>query len=133
MTLTTALFATSSIAFLAFLARSTHALEQAAPSDGRWALPAGLSLAFFLYSSYTIWLEGPLGFYTEHTRDFWGIQIWFDLLMGVAIAWFLLVSQARKHGMNVVFWMIFVAATGNVGLMAMLARLLWLQEKRRAA
>lgn len=127
MTLTVALFALSSLAFVVFLARSTFATKHTGPT-GAWAIPAVLSLAFFLYSGYTIWLEGPLGFFVDHTRTLWGIQIWFDLLMGVSIAWLFMVPQARKHHMNIAFWMVFVIATGNVGLMAMLARLLWLHE-----
>lgn len=40
-----------------------------------WQLPAFASLFFFVWSVYTIVLEGPTGFWTEHTRDFWGNQI----------------------------------------------------------
>lgn len=133
MDFTTALFALSSMVFVGYLTRSTFAAPAMHTRAASWLLPAGLSLAFFLYSVYTIWVEGPLGFYTDHTRDFWGMQIWMDLLMGVAIAWTFMAPRARQLGMRVAFWMIFVVATGNVGLMAMLARLLWLQDRRQLA
>jgi hypothetical protein len=97
-------------------------------ATGRWKTPASLSLLFCLFSAYTVGTEGPLGFIEEHTRSLWSSQIWFDLLLGVAIAVWWMVPPAQALGMRIPLWLVLVTITGNMGLLAMLARLWWLQE-----
>lgn len=96
---------------------------------GVWMLPAALSLTFLAFSAYTGVVEGPLGFWVEHTRNLWGNQIWFDLLMSTSIGWLFMVPQARVVGMRLPVWLVLVVSTGNIGFMAMLARMLWLREQ----
>ena len=67
------------------------------PVKNGWLLPAAVSLAFLLFSVQTVMAEGALGFWTEHTSDLWGNQIWFDLLLAVGIAWFLVVPLAKPR------------------------------------
>lgn len=93
-----------------------------------WMAPAALSLAFAAYSTFTALREGPTGFWPEHTRNLWGNQIWFDLLLAAGVACALLAPRARAAGMNVLPWLLAVAATGSIGLCAMLARLLYLER-----
>jgi ABC-type antimicrobial peptide transport system permease subunit len=94
-----------------------------------WVFPAVLSLVFLAFSLCAVIIEGPLGFWTEHTRNLWGNQIWFDLLLGVGIAWFFIAPQAKSVGMNTILWFFLILSTGGIGLTAMTARLLYLQEK----
>jgi hypothetical protein len=94
-----------------------------------WLFPAALSLLFLLFSLEVIVTEGLLGFWTEHTRNLWGNQIWFDLLLAVGIGWFVVVPQAKALGMRPLPWFLLVAATGSVGFLAMIARLLYLRER----
>lgn len=94
-----------------------------------WIWPLILSLLFLVLSVLAVVTEGPLGFWTEHTRNLWGNQIWIDLLFGVGIGWFLAVPQARALGMRLFPWLILIAGTGCIGFMAMMARLLYLKEK----
>lgn len=94
-----------------------------------WKAPLLISLLFFAYSLFTSVTEGPLMFWVEHTRSFWGNQIWFDLLLAAGVAWFLLVPQAKRLGMRLPVWLLTVALTGSIGLLAMLARTLYLQNK----
>jgi hypothetical protein len=105
------------------------ARRDASSVKGRWVVPAGLALAFLLFSLQAVFAEGPLVFWAEHTRNVWGNQIWFDLLLGIGIGWFFLVPQARAQGMRLVPWLVLIVCTGCIGLLAMLARLLYLQER----
>ncbi|MFZ5630603.1 MAG: hypothetical protein ACOY5B_15835 [Spirochaetota bacterium] len=88
------------------------------------------SLAFLGFSLFVVIQEGPLGFWTEHTRNFWGNQIWFDLLLGVATAWTFMLPRAKSVGMNLPVWGALVLATGCIGLTAMAGRLLYLEKQR---
>lgn len=93
-----------------------------------WIFPAILSILFLGLSLYAIATEGPFGFWTEHTRNFWGVQIWLDLLLGVGIGWFLVVPQAKPLGMRPLPWLLLIICTGCIGFTAMIARLLYLRE-----
>jgi hypothetical protein len=121
------------IAGAAFVAYCVSvALSDGGRRPNAWLLPAALSVAFLAYSLWAIAVEGPLGFWTEHTRNLWGNQIWFDLLLAVAIGWTFVAPQARALGMRLVPWLLLVVGTGCVGFTAMTARLLYLQERRAA-
>jgi hypothetical protein len=93
-----------------------------------WRFPALLCGLFLGWSVLAIVREGPFGFWTEHTRNAWGVQIWFDLLIAVGTAWTLLLPHARSVGMRVVPWTLLVVASGGIGLMAMVSRFLYLRE-----
>jgi hypothetical protein len=77
-------------------------------------------------------LEGPLGFWTEHTRNLWGNQVWIDLLFAVGIAWTFILPRARRVGMSMWPWLGVVVATGCVGLGLMVARCLYLEQHATA-
>ena len=97
-----------------------------------WIFPGILSVLFFAWSFSALIIEGPTGFWTEHTRNMWGNQIWFDLLIAVGIAWYLIIPRAKKLGMSNLLWLSIIVCTGCIGLLAMLALILFLenQEKR---
>jgi hypothetical protein len=59
----------------------------------------------------------------------WGVQIWLDLLQAALVGFVLLVPRARAQGMRPVPWLLGVAATGSIGLMAMVARVLYLEAR----
>jgi hypothetical protein len=127
MSLSAILFPLSALLFVGYLVYANgHASSLTAL--GRWKVPAILSLLFLLFSLYPVWMQGPMGFLDEHTRTLWSSQIWFDLLLGVSVAWWWMAPHARALGMRLPLWMALVIATGNIGLLAMLARLWWLQE-----
>lgn len=92
-----------------------------------WLLPAVAGLVFALWTGAAAFSEGPLGFWPEHTRNLWGNQIWFDLLFAAAIALTFMVPRARSLGMRTVPWTLFVLTTGSIGLLAMCARIAYLQ------
>lgn len=94
-----------------------------------WIFPAALSILFLLFSLEAIASEGLLGFWFDHTRSLWGNQVWFDLLLGVGIGWYLIVPQAKSLGMSLYLWLALIVCTGCIGFLAMIARLLYLRDR----
>lgn len=94
-----------------------------------WVPVAALSAVFLIFSVYTIASEGLLGFWDDHTRNFWGNQVWFDLLLAASVAWTVLAPRARAAGMKLPVWFLVVASGGSIGLLAMVARLLYLESR----
>ena len=91
--------------------------------------PLALLAGFAGWTALAALREGPLGFWPEHTRNLWGVQIWVDLLLAAAIALGALVPQARALGMRPLPWVALVLCTGSIGLLAMLARIQMLRAR----
>lgn len=68
-------------------------------------------------------------FWANHSTTYAGNQVWFDLLLAVAIAFYLMAPRARAVGMRLWPWALAVVATASVALLPMLARLLWLERR----
>jgi hypothetical protein len=118
------------IALAFFLGFSIYILAKDEPYiKNSWIFPAMLSLLFLLFSLLAIASEGLMGFWVEHTRNLWGNQIWFDLLFGIGIGWYFVVPQARSLGMRLSLWLVLIVCTGCIGFLAMIARLLYLQDR----
>ena len=98
-------------------------------SNNIWLFPAMLSGLFLAWSLFAIVTDGPLGFWTEHSRNAWGNQIWFDLLLAITAAWTLIVPRAKVANMRVLPWLALILLTGSIGLLAMLSRVLYLESK----
>lgn len=94
-----------------------------------WLFPAGLAVAFGVFSVVVVAAEGPLGFWTVHSQTLWGNQVWLDLLLALGIGWAFLVPRARALGMRPLPWLLAVLLSGGIGLLAMAARVLYLQER----
>lgn len=101
-------------------------------SKDAWLFPAFLCGLFVCWSLYAVTTEGPLAFWAEHVRNRWGNQIWFDLLLAAGIAWTLILPRARTLGMKAPLWLALILCTGSIGLLAMLARLLFLERAKSA-
>ena len=99
---------------------------------GAWVFPACMSVLFLVWSLFAVLTEGPLGFWAEHTRNRWGNQILFDLLLAAGIAWSVIVPRAKAQSMNVYLWLVFILCTGSIGLLATLSRLMLLEERAAA-
>ena len=99
----------------------------------RWQVPAVIAAGFFAYSLWPILTLGPLGFWPEHVSDPWSVQIWFDLLCAIGVGWALLAPRARAAGMVVWPWLALTLALGSIGLLAMLARVLYRESSASAA
>jgi hypothetical protein len=94
-----------------------------------WTVPALVAVLFLGWSLFTVSAEGLTAVWTEHTRNAWGNQIWFDLLIAIAIAWALLLPRARAAGMRTWPWLALICATGCIGLAAMFARCRYLETR----
>nr|WP_298928900.1 hypothetical protein [uncultured Erythrobacter sp.] len=122
--------------FFAIIACGAAALVYiliAKPTIGNPALAAVLSGGFFAYTAVQIWHEGIIMFWSNHSANLTGIQVWWDLVMCVMIALFFIAPRARKVGMNVPLWALFVGCTASIGLLAMCARLFWLEKAAYSA
>jgi hypothetical protein len=117
--------------FFAIVLIATGTARQLTPKS--CLLPAAISLAFFAWSVWAAVTEGPLGFWPEHTRNLWGNQIWYDLLIAVGIGWIALLPRLRAAEMNPFAWLIPVAATGCIGFLALYARLLYVEARQESA
>jgi len=106
----------------------TTVREGFSPSHG-WRFAALVCAAFLAWSLYTVAAEGPLGFWPNHTQNAWGNQVWFDLLIAIAIGWTLLLPRARAVGMTIWPWLALICATGCIGLAAMFARCRYLETR----
>lgn len=94
-----------------------------------WGVPALLCALFLGFTVVAVLREGPTGFWPVHTANLWGNQVWFDLLLAAGVAWTLILPRARAAGMVLPLWAGLVLVTGSVALLAMLARLFWLERR----
>jgi hypothetical protein len=92
-----------------------------------WKLAAVYCALFAGWSAHAVASGGLTGFWAEHIRNAWSNQIWLDLLAAASLAFLLLLPRARAIGMKPAPWLALVLATGSIGLLAMAARLLWLE------
>jgi hypothetical protein len=119
------------VAILLFIGVTlTLAARPASNRGGSWLVPAAFAAAFLGWSLYTVAMEGPVGFWPNHTANAWSNQVWFDLLMAIGTAWALLLPRARAVGMRPLPWLVLIVASGSIGLLAMTARCLMLESKR---
>ena len=96
---------------------------------GSAAIAATLCGAFAGYTAIQIGTEGVIGFYTNHTAILTGLQVWIDLIMCTILALFFIAPRARAAGMNVLPWALLVGCTASIGLLALVARLFWLERR----
>jgi hypothetical protein len=97
-------------------------------ASGNPALAAMLAAGFAAFTAVTIATEGVLPVIANHTSNLWGVQVWWDLLCSLTIALFLIAPRARAAGMNLPLWTALVVATASIGLLALCARLFWLER-----
>ena len=127
MTLTQTLPIVAALLFLICAVTIIH--KSKSPTPTYWVIPAAFCAAFTAWSLAAVVTEGPFGFWPEHVRNMWGNQIWFDLLLAIGLAFLLIAPRARKLGMKLSLWLIFILCTGSIGLSAMVARYLYLDSK----
>jgi hypothetical protein len=95
-----------------------------------WLIAVVFFALFSIWSLFAVLREGPLGFWPNHSQGFWGNQVWFDLLMGLTMAWVLIAPRAKAQGMKLPLWMLFVLCSGSIGFSAMLGRMLYLERAK---
>jgi hypothetical protein len=95
-----------------------------------WLVPAIAGIPMAALTIFAIAAEGPGAFWALHTGSVWGIQIWYDRLMSVTAAFFLLQNRARAAGLKSEVWVLLVIFTGSVGLLMMLAQTVYLERRQ---
>lgn len=131
MTLLELLPILAALGFAVYCAR--HLVSDGVPGPNSWLLPAALSAGFLLFTLYGLATEGLVQFWINHTTTVTGNQVWFDLLLAIAIAFTFMAPEARRLGMQPAPWLVAICLTGCIAGLAMLARILWLKAREAAA
>lgn len=97
-----------------------------------WLVPVVVVVPLAAWTGLAVHEQGLFGFWPLFVESTWGLQVWFDRLVCVTAAFFLLQNRARAAGMKSEAWVLAVMATGGIGLLLMLARTVYL-ERRAAA
>ena len=97
-----------------------------------WLVPAMAVVPFAALTGLAVVEEGLFGFLPMLVGSHWGLQVWFDRLMSVTAAFFLLQNRARAAGMKSELWVLAVIFTGSIGLLLMLTRTVYLERKTAA-
>ncbi len=97
-------------------------------APGNALLAAMLAAGFAGFTAITIAAEGVFPVILNHTSNLWGVQVWWDLLFSLGIAYVLILPRARAQGMNLPLWTVLILATASIALLAMCARLFWLER-----
>ncbi|CAJ1957460.1 unnamed protein product [Cylindrotheca closterium] len=95
-----------------------------------WIFPAMICAGFLGFTVATIVKEGFLAVIPALTSNFWSNQVWYDLLFAVGLFWFALVERAKKVGMPLLPWFIYVVSAASIGGLNMYARILYLEEQQ---
>lgn len=95
-----------------------------------WLVPALMVLPLAGWGAWAVVEEGPFGFIQSQTGSLWGMLIWLNLLMSLGVAFFLLQPRARNLGMKSEVWVLFVAFTAGLGLLVMLAWVLYIERAK---
>lgn len=117
---------------LVFAVAAILAITLRPGAPGNALLAGALSAGFAAFTAVTIAAEGVFPVILNHTSNLWGVQVWWDLLFSLSVAFFLILPRARAVGMNVPAWTVFILATASIGLLAMAARLFWLENSAQS-
>jgi hypothetical protein len=98
-----------------------------------WIFPALYSLGFFIYSMGVVLRYGLSALVAEFLGGGWHSQIGIDVFACAIAALVLGSTRAQRLGVRMWPWVVFTFATGSVGLMAFVARLLYLEGARHNA
>lgn len=117
---------------LVFAVAAILAMAARPGRPGSALVAASLAAGFAAFTAVTIAAEGIWPVIANHTTNLWGVQVWWDLLFSLSVAFFFVLPRARAQGMNLTLWTLFVVSTASIGLLAMVARLFWLERARNA-
>ncbi|MCX6395588.1 MAG: hypothetical protein NTV23_03810 [Propionibacteriales bacterium] len=127
------LSATASAAAAVLAVPAFIVLAVSSLAEPRWRAPAALAGAFSAWSLYAIIDGGLFGFVAEHVGNPWETQILMDLLILGGTAWFLLQPRLRAVGIRPLPWLPLILATGSIGMLLLVARLLRAEAVSRPA
>jgi hypothetical protein len=114
-------------------AERTRSLAMPDQKNLLWILPALYSLGFFVYSIGVVINHGLYAVVEEFLGGGWHSQIGIDLFACAIAALVLGSTRAQRLGVRMWPWVVFTFATGSVGLMAFVARVLYLEGSGQRA
>jgi hypothetical protein len=127
----------TSLQLLALLAVAATAVTQLLITQTKqrvewpgWLVPAAAVVVLAGWVFVAAIQEGPFAFLEIQTSSRWGIAIWLNMLLCATAAFFLLQNRARAAGMKSEVWVLLVIFTGGIGLLAMLAVMLYLERQQ---
>ena len=97
-----------------------------------WLVPLVIVIPFAGWTGYAIYAEGLVSFFPMLMESKWGLQVWYDRLMSLTAAYYLLQNRARAAGMKSDVWVLAIMATGSIALLLMLARTVYLEDQQAA-
>ncbi len=97
-----------------------------------WLVPLVVVIPFAGWTGYALFEAGLKSFLPMVTETSWGLQVWYDRLMSLTAAYYLLQNRARAAGVKSDLWVIAIAVTGSIALLLMLARTVYLEDKQSA-
>ncbi|CAJ1957458.1 unnamed protein product, partial [Cylindrotheca closterium] len=95
-----------------------------------WKIPAMVCAGFWGFTAFTVDQEGLFGFIPNHIMNYWRNQVFYDLLFSAGLFWFALAKRAKKVGMPLLPWFIYVVSVASLGGLNMYARILYLEEQQ---
>ena len=128
-TITTVAPVLAALGFVAFAVTIAIMPTRGETHPRTWMFPATLCVAFSAWTVYAVVNEGIVVVAQEISRSLCSNQIFIDLLLAGGIALAFVVPEARRLGMKPLPWVIATAATGCIGLLAMLARVMFLRAR----
>lgn len=97
-----------------------------------WLVPVAILIPFVGLFGLAVLEGGFKSFYSVLLESKWGLLIWYDRLMSLTVAYYLIQNRARAIGMKSDLWVIAIAVTGNIGLFLMLSRMVRLESELSA-
>ena len=97
-----------------------------------WLVPLVIVIPFTGWTAFAIFEEGLMSFFPMLMETRWGLLVWYDRLMSLTAAYYLLQNRARAAGVKSDLWVIAIVVTGSIALFLMLARTVYLEDKQSA-
>lgn len=95
-----------------------------------WLVPALIVVPFAGLMILALLSEGLPALWQLYTGSWWGLLAWYDRLVSVVVAFFLMQNRARAAGIKSEVWVLLVIFTGSLGLLLMLAMTLYRERKQ---
>lgn len=108
-----------------------HATKERVTWPG-WLFPVAFLIPFVGLLGFAVLDGGFKDFFSMLMETKWGVLIWYDRLMSLTVAYYLLQNRARAAGIKSDLWVIAIAVTGNIALFLMLSRMVYLEANQSA-
>lgn len=102
-------------------------------SKSSWILAASVSAAFLVLSLGVMAREGLGALWGALQVNAWAPQVFLDLVLAAVTALVLAAPRAHRVGIRMAPWVILTLLTGSIGLLALVARIFYLEGRTKVA